>query len=384
MRYNKFGKLDIDVSILGFGAMRLPMVKDTGEIDEETATEMIHTAIDNGVNYFDTAYPYHNKKSESFLGKILGDGYGKNVMLATKLPPWLVKTQDDCERIFNEQRGKLKTDTIDFYLFHALNGESWARLKQCGAVEWAEKKISDGSIRYLGFSFHGEYKDFIHITDDYEWTFCQIQYNYIDVDNQAGKRGLLHAASKGMAVVVMEPLLGGKLVESPPHIGSIWDVAHTKRTPVEWALRWLWDQPEVTTVLSGMSSPRHVRENLLYAGRALQNNLSDEEHALYERVRAAYKRYCPIPCTMCRYCMPCPSGIDIPWNMSLYNDGVMYESPGEVRVGYRNMPKNKRADQCTACGQCEELCPQGINISEWMSKIHRVLGEGETFPELAK
>jgi predicted aldo/keto reductase-like oxidoreductase len=384
MHYNKFGKVDFNVSILGFGAMRLPLRKNTDEIDEETAMEMIYHAIDNGVNYIDTAYPYHNKKSESFLGKILHNGYREKVKLATKLPPWLVKTREDCERIFSEQCEKLQTDSIDFYLFHSLNKQTWENLKKLGAIEWAESKMADTSIGHLGFSFHGNHSDFIHIIDDYDWTFCQIQYNYIDIENQAGTRGLLHAASKGIAVVVMEPLLGGKLVKPPEYIKAIWDTAQNRHSPAGWALLWLWDQPAVTMVLSGMSAFNHVKENLYYADIWNPDILTDSERALYEKVRAEYNKLSPIPCTRCEYCKPCPSGVDITWNFNLYNDGVMYNSADAARREYMFMPEDKRADKCTGCGRCEELCPQGITISEWMPRVHKVLGEGEPFPELQK
>jgi predicted aldo/keto reductase-like oxidoreductase len=384
MRYNKFGRVDFNVSTLGFGAMRLPKVKDTEEIDEEAAMEMIYHAIDNGVNYIDTAYPYHNKKSESFLGKILNNGYREKVKLATKLPPWHIKIKQDCDRIFSEQLEKLRTDSIDFYLFHSLNKQIWENLKKVGVIQWAENKIADTSIGYIGFSFHGSHSDFIQIIDDYDWDFCQIQYNYIDIENQAGKKGLLYAASKGIAVVIMEPLLGGKLVKPPAHIKAIWDTAQKKRSPAGWALLWLWNQPEVTTVLSGMSSISQVKENLHYADNAYPHILTNGELALFEKVRAEYNKLCPIPCTSCEYCKPCPSGVDITWNFNLYNDGVMYNSPKAVRVEYEAMPEEKKADKCTGCGQCEELCPQGIKISEWMPRVHKVLGEGEPFPELQK
>jgi predicted aldo/keto reductase-like oxidoreductase len=378
MQYRKFPKIDFNVSILGFGAMRLPTIN--GDIDEKTATEMIYHAIDNGVNYVDTAYPYHKKMSEPFVGKILQNGYRNKVKIATKLPPWEIKEAADIDRVFDEQCKNLRTDSIDFYLLHAMNDKHWEMLKGFHIIEWLNKKVKEGRIIYPGFSFHADYPAFETIIDEYDWVFCQIQYNYMDAENQAGSKGLHYAASKGIGVIVMEPLLGGKLVTPPASVQKIWDSASVSYTPVEWALYWIWNQPEVTLVLSGMSAPDQVKENLLYADKAQPGMIAREDLKLYDKVREAYTQLSPIPCTECRYCLPCPQGVAIPWNFGLYNQGVMYDAAPAVRGQYKFMPEEKRADKCTACEECVEKCPQQIDIPKWISRVHRVLGEGADYP----
>jgi predicted aldo/keto reductase-like oxidoreductase len=387
MQYRRFGQLDFQVSALGFGAMRLP-TKDN-KIDEAEATEMIHYAIDHGVNYVDTAYPYHEGSGEAFVGRALKGGYREKVKLATKLPSWEVQETSDLDKYLNTQLERLQTDYIDFYLLHTLNKVHWPKLRDLGVREWAEKAIASGRFRYLGFSFHDDYATFEQIVDEGDWTMCQIQYNYIDVENQAGTKGLKYAASKGLAVVIMEPLLGGKLVNPPPPVQSIWDGAATKRTPVAWALQWLWNQPEVSTVLSGMSAMEHVEENVALAS-APKADLRASEMALYDQVRAGYEALTAIPCTKCGYCMPCPQGVDIPGNFASYNEGIMYAKPDDSR-GHYNWLKfayevqhifdhDVRAAQCIQCQECESKCPQSIPISQWMPVIHEALGENGPYP----
>jgi predicted aldo/keto reductase-like oxidoreductase len=252
-------------------------------------------------------------------------------------------------------------------------------VRDLGVREWAEKAIADGRIRYLGFSFHDEYAIFEEIVDAHDWTFCQIQYNYMDIENQAGVRGLKYAASKGLAVVIMEPMQGGRLVNPPEQIQKVWDSVPKKRTSADWALQWLWDQPEVSIVLSGMSTMEQVRENVASAGMSGINTLSEEEVAVFARVRAQYQERCPIPCTKCRYCMPCPSGVDIPRCFEIYNQGMMYGKPDRARGAYRWMSEESRASACIGCQECEELCPQGISISEWMPRVDQVLGAGKPY-----
>jgi predicted aldo/keto reductase-like oxidoreductase len=290
---------------------------------------------------------------------------------------WDVKTADDFDRLLNTQLERLQTDHIDMYLLHGLDRGEWTKVRDLGVLDWAEGTISDGRTRYLGFSFHDEYEVFQEIVDDYDrWTFCQIQYNYMDVENQAGTRGLQYAASRGMAVVVMEGLLGGKLVNAPPQVQALWSSAGVLRKPVDWALHWLWNQPEVTVVLSGMSTMEQVQQNLESADKASAGSFSQAELALVAQVRHAYESLCPIPCTNCKYCMPCPNGVDIPRNFSVYNMGVMYEDPGAARSEYEWVGKDVRADQCIQCRECEEKCPQHILISEWMPIVDDVLGQG--------
>jgi len=380
VQYRRFGELDWKVSALGFGCMRLPTKGGPEDIDEPEATRMLRYAIDHGLNYVDTAYPYHGGNSEWFVGRALRNGYREKVRLATKLPCWKVEAWEDFDRFLNEQLEKLQTDHIDFYLLHSLNQESWHKVRDLGVLKWAEGAIADGRIGHLGFSFHDKYEVFQEIIDAYDgWTFCQIQYNYMDVENQAGTRGLKYAASKGLAVVIMEPLLGGRLVDPPEPIQRLWDTAPKKRTPADWALQWLWNQPEVSVVLSGMSTMQQVKENIASADVSGIGTLTEEELALIERVREKYMELCPIPCTKCGYCMPCPNGVDIPRNLETYNHGVMYDKPDYARRSYAWIPEEARASACIQCRECEELCPQGIPISEWMPLVHTVLGEGQPY-----
>jgi predicted aldo/keto reductase-like oxidoreductase len=362
--------------------MRLPTIGgDHANIDEPEATRMVHYAIDHGVNYVDTAYPYHKENSERFLGRALQGGYREKVRLATKMPCWKVETVEDFGLLFDEQLGKLQTDHIDSYLLHGLNKNRWSKMRDLGVIDWAEGIIAGGRIRYLGFSFHDKCEAFQEIVDGYDgWTFCQIQYNYMDIENQAGTKGLKYAASKGLAVVIMEPLLGGRLVEPPEPIQKIWDGAAKKRSPADWALQWLWNQPEVSVVLSGMSAMQQVEENVASADISGIGSLTTEELVLFDRVREKYRDLCPIPCTQCGYCMPCPNGVDIPRNFAVYNEGVMYDKPGHSRNEYNNwIPEEARASVCIQCRECEEKCPQSIPVSEWMPIVHEVLGEGKPY-----
>jgi predicted aldo/keto reductase-like oxidoreductase len=383
MKHRRFGKLDWKVSALGFGCMRFPIEdEDHSKIDEPEATRMLHYAIDHGVNYVDTAYPYHGGNSELVVGRALKGGYREKVKLATKLPSWKIEAPEDFDKYLNEQLGKLQSDRIDFYLLHSLNEKNWHKVRDLGATRWAEGAIADGRIGHLGFSFHDKYEVFQEIIDAYDgWTFCQIQYNYMDIENQAGTKGLQYAASKGLAVVVMEPILGGRLVNPPEPIEALWDSATVRRAPADWALQWLWNQPEVSVVLSGMSTMDHVRENVASTDASGINTLTAEELALIGQVRDKYRELCPIPCTQCEYCMPCPNGVNIPRNFEIYNEGVMYDKPDHARRAYGWMSEDERASACIQCGECEEKCPQSIPISEWMPSVHEVLGEGKSYAE---
>lgn len=387
MQYRKFGKLDWEVSALGFGAMRLPTLDgDTAKIDEPEATRMLRYAIDQGVNYVDTAYPYHGGQSEIFVGKALKDGYREKVKLATKMPSWLVNEAADFDKLLNEQLEKLQTDHIDFYLLHALKEEWWEKYKELDVMEWADKAIADGRIGHLGFSFHDKYPVFQQIVDEYDkWTFCQIQYNYMDIENQAGTQGLQYAAEKGLAVVVMEPLLGGKLVNPPNPIQKIWDTAPNQREPVDWALQWLWNQPEVAVILSGMSTMEQAEQNLVSANASGVGILSMEaDLQLFDEVRIKYQELSPIDCTACEYCLPCTEGIDIPRNLQIYNQGIMYQDIDGARHAYTFIPEEARANLCIQCLDCEQVCPQNIPISAWMDHIHEVLGAGKAVEDVPR
>jgi len=376
MRYRRFGRLDWQVSALGFGAMRLPVIdRDPSCIHEAEATQMLHYAIDHGVNYVDTAYAYHGGMSEPFLGRALQGGYRGRVRLATKLPSWQVERAEDFDRYLDEQLERLQTDYLDFYLLHNLNAKVWAKLRDLGVLRWAERAMASGRFRSFGFSFHDRYEVFQEIVDATDlWTLCQIQYNYMDEHNQAGRRGLQYAAGKGLAVVVMEPIRGGSLARNiPPQVQAIWDEAPVRRTPAEWALQWVWNHPEVSVALSGMSTMRHVVENVASADRSGPGILTAEELALIARVRDAYLGLRPIPCTDCGYCQPCPQGVNIPRTFELYNDAFMYRYPDRARAFYTWLRADERADQCIACRECEEKCPQQIAIPDWLEKVHAFL-----------
>jgi predicted aldo/keto reductase-like oxidoreductase len=373
MQYRRFGKLDWQLSALGFGAMRLPTIdNDTSRIDEPKTTEMIRYAIDHGVNYVDTAYPYHGGHGEVVVGRALQDGYREKVKLATKMPCWLVEKPGDFDKYLDEQLEKLQTDHIDVYLLHALWRERWDKMQEMNVFEWAERALADGRIGHLGFSFHGTLPLFKEVIDAYDWPMCQIQYNLLNEDVQAGTEGLEYAAEKGVAVVIMEPLMGGALVNPPEAAKAVWDTANAKLADV--ALRWLWNKPQVTVVLSGMSTLEQVRQNLASADSSGVGTLSPEELDLVARVQEAYKGLDSIPCTKCAYCMPCPNGVNIPRNFELYNQAVAYgtESLSKALYNY-HMPKGERAEACIACGECEEKCPQQIEISDWMGRVHEKL-----------
>lgn len=378
MKYRKFGRLGWEVSVLGFGAMRLPVLnRDQGNIDESEAIKMMRYAIDHGVNYVDSAYGYHNGKSEIVVGKALQDGYREKVKLATKLPCWMVNSSADFDKLLNEQLKKLQTDKIDFYLLHGLNKVEWPKVRNLGVRQWAEGAMADGRIRHLGFSFHDDYDVFQEIIDSYDnWTLCQIQYNYMDEEFQAGTRGLEYAYKKGLAVVVMEPIRGGRLTKPPEKISRIWESSPVKRTPQEWALRWVWNHPEVSVALSGMTKMEHVIENVAVAEHSRPHNLTANDLGLIKQVRDAYLGLVPINCTACRYCVPCPNGVDIPRVFDFYNDAMMYNSPGRSRMAYnssRMFKEERRADKCIKCEQCLEKCPQKLPVPELLEKAHAFL-----------
>jgi predicted aldo/keto reductase-like oxidoreductase len=383
MRYREFGRLGWEGSVLGFGVMRLPTIGgDRSNIDEPEAIKMIRYAIDHGVNYIDTAYPYHGGNSEILVGKALDDGYRKKVHLATKMPVGRIDSTADLDRIFDEQLGKLQTDHIDFYLLHGLNRDRWVKTQDLNVLEWAESIKEEGRILHFGFSFHDEFEVFEHIIDGYgKWDFCQIQYNYMDTESSRrtpGTQGLKYADSKGLGVIIMEPIAGGTLAVNPPEeVRAVWAEAETKRTPAEWALQWVWNHPEVSVVLSGMSTMQQVMENIESASQSGPGTLTEEDLELFSKVGDVYRSYGFIGCTGCRYCMPCPEGVAIPEILALYNE--YYTKRGdsdaeqEVKNKYtREITPQNGARNCARCGQCEEECPQELPIRNLVARAARI------------
>ncbi|MFC1887711.1 aldo/keto reductase [Candidatus Cloacimonadota bacterium] len=375
MQYRKMGRSGAEVPILGFGAMRLPVLdKNTKNIDKEKAEEMVLYALENGVNYIDTAYPYHGGESENWLGEFLSrKGLRDKIQLATKLPAWLINEEADFEKYFNEQLHKLQTDHFDFYLLHALNEKTWKKIYDLNVLKWCEQKKAEGKIKYVGFSFHDQYKVFKKIVDAYDkWDFCQIQYNYMDTRYQAGKRGFEYASQKGLGIIVMEPLRGGQLAKKPPQeIDKLWKKFPTDRSYADGALQWLWNQENVAIILSGMSTMEHVKENIKSTEAAKAGSLTKKELDLFNKIRREYLKRSPIRCTSCSYCMPCPQGVAIPSVLGIYMMYAMYDDPDRSKMAYNNFinPEN-RADNCTECGICETKCPQNIKILSWLKEAH--------------
>jgi len=357
--------------------MRLPLLgTDPTQIDEEKATKMIRYAIDAGVNYVDTAYPYHGTglgsagASEPFVGRVLRDGYRKRVKLATKLPSWLVKSRADMDMYLNTQLERLETDTIDFYLIHGLNKHFWPAMKEAGVADFLAQALKSGKIKHAGFSFHDNAAVFKQIVDDYDWSFCQIQYNYMDEAFQAGKEGLLYAAKKGLGVAIMEPLRGGKIISLPDEANAIVDRSDVKRTPAEWALRWVWNHPEVSVVLSGMTTMEQVVENVTLAADARADSLTSKELAIIEDVKSLLKERIKVDCTACGYCMPCPAQIYIPGCFTSYNDYWMFDKTPAAKATYAFWSLiGAPASKCVECGNCENHCPQSIPIREELKKV---------------
>ncbi len=386
MLYRSLGRTGEKVSILGFGCMRLPIIDGRpDQIDMPLATDMVHYAIEHGVNYFDTAFSYHGSaydkpgQSEVFLGEVLRGGYRDKALIATKLPPWVIKSREDMDQVLAGQMERLQTDRIDCYLIHALNAENWPKLVELGVRDFLDAAKADGRIRYAGFSYHDLPAVFAPIVDGYDWDFCQIQYNYMDVDFQAGADGLAHAAGRGLGVVVMEPLRGGRLAgRIPTDVETLWETAQTKRTPVEWALRFVWDDPGVSLLLSGMSAMQQVVDNIEIASRGEAGSLTAEDLALIGRVRDAYRERTAVGCTGCGYCMPCPENIDIPAVFESINSAALYDSLDEEKFLYEMMVdggRSARASACVQCGQCEDACPQKVPVIEEMAKASRLLDE---------
>ena len=364
MKYRTFGKLGIQGSAFGLGCMRFNgAASGDSVIDEQKAISLIRRAIDGGVTYLDTAYVYLDKTSEIVLGKALQDGYRDKVTIATKMPAEAVKNRADMEALLAEELTKLQTDHIDFYLMHGIDKEKWEYFKSIGAPEFFEEMKQAGKIRYKCFSFHGPYEDFEYIIKDNDWDMVQIQYNYMDVDNQAGTKGLELAGSLGIPVVIMEGLLGGRLANAPDNVQALYDAFPVKRSPVEWAFRWLCNRPEIATVLSGCNEEAQIDDNLRIFDTVEPGIMTPDELKLMEDVRNAYNSRTKIGCTGCRYCMPCPNGVNIPGIFSAWNNVSLYNADPKQDWNMNMILQNgETADKCVQCGACEAACPQHLPI----------------------
>ena len=362
MEYRQFEKLGVSPSLLGFGCMRFPQNPD-GSICEPEAEKMLDTAIQAGVSYIDTAYPYHNGDSEPFVGRVLKKYDRSRLFLATKLPVWNVKTLDDAKRLFQEQLDRLQTDYVDFYLLHCLDQEKWQLVLDLGLIPYFEEMKKEGKIRFFGFSFHDDFEVFKTILTYRDWDFCQIQYNYVDTDIQAGDRGYELAEELGVPLVIMEPVKGGSLAALPEEVTEPFRSYKPDASISSWALRWVASKPNVKVVLSGMSDMEQVNDNLQTFGSFQPLSLREKE--LVADVAAAIKKRTKNGCTGCAYCMPCPFGVNIPQNFRIWNDLSMYGNVNRTRQAYfKELEESARADQCQKCGKCEEVCPQSLSIRE--------------------
>ena len=374
MKYRKLEKLNKEVSLLGFGCMRFPTTED-GHIDEARAMVMMDEAIASGVNYIDTAYPYHDGESEIFVGKVLKKYPRESLFLATKMPFFsMMQTKEDPERLFNEQLQKLDVEYFDFYLLHCLNKDFWHnKVLGLGALDFCIEMQKQGKIKHLGFSFHDDYEVFEEILNYRDWDFCQIQYNYMDTNIQAGDKGYELAASKGVPVIVMEPIKGGALSNLPEDISKIFKEYDAEATNSRWALRWVATHPNVKVILSGMSSEEHVKDNL-ETFNLDRVELNEEELQVVANVRNAIEQRVKNGCTGCSYCMPCPFGVDIPRNFALWNQASMYGNYEKSKQRYATL-KEAQACYCKECGKCEKVCPQAIQIRENLKQVHEELGK---------
>lgn len=397
MKYRKMGNLDWEVSALGFGCMRLPtktlLDKSSNQrkqvIDREYAINMIRYSIDQGINYIDTAWTYHDGESELVVGDALKEGYREKVKLVTKLPTWLIKSEGDFDVFLKKQLEKLKTNYLDVYLLHSLGKDLFETVKKFNLVNKMEEARKKGLIKHIGFSFHDNLKVFKEIIDFYDWDVVQIQYNYFDPDYQAGVKGLKYAADKGIAMIIMEPLWGGKLTQSFSEAEDIIKKAPIKRSLADWALQFLWNQPEVSVVLSGMGELWQVKENVESANNSSIRSLKKDDMKVISELRKAYSKYITIPCTNCEYCMPCPNSVDIPQNIRFLNDFIWFGEGERERFEsiYGKFLKNKEeleelggkgsgnASLCIECGECLEKCPQNIQIPEVLKKVDAILGK---------
>lgn len=376
MQYRSMKTNNDPLSILGFGCMRF-VTDAENNIDREIAFSIMRKAFESGVNYFDTGWPYHGGKSENLLGDFIQTVPRDQIRIADKLPCWLIKNHSDMEFYLEQQLGKLQTDYIDYYLLHALNKNTWKTLLDNDVFGFIQRAKAAGKIRNIGFSFHDQYSVFEQIVDTYDWDFCQIQLNYIDTEEQAGMKGLHYAAAKGMGIIVMEPVKGGKLAgHIPSEIEQVWDRSSYRISPAARALKWVWNMPEVTLLLSGMNTMAQVDENIAIANSTQAEELDAQEMSFYEEVRSLYLKKMPLQCTGCQYCLPCPHNVAIPSNFSFYMDAHIFGDKARHMREYNYfISEEKRADKCVQCGVCVSKCPQNINIPEEMLKVAKYFAE---------
>ena len=379
MLYREMGKTGELVSVLGFGCMRLPIIDGKNSIiNEKKAVEMIEYAVEHGINYFDTAYPYHGSMegggaSEPFLKKALHN-HRNGIKIATKSPTWLINEYSDFEKYLDIQLERLGTDHIDFYLLHTLNRRLWAAAKKADYAKFLDNAIKSGKIKHAGFSFHDNALLFKEIVDSYDWEFCQIQHNYIDENYQAGKEGLDYAAKKGLGIVIMEPLRGGSLAKNlPDEVLNVLKKANPERSAADWALSWLWNNGDISIVLSGMTTMEQLEENIKIAENGLPDSMTEEEVNAINIAKKMYRDKLKVNCTACGYCMPCPVGVDIPGSFEKYNDYYLFDSESVRnssiwRYNYHQSGE-KKASNCIECGRCEEHCPQNIPIRKMLKEV---------------
>lgn len=382
MEYRAFGKNGFDSSIIGLGTMRLPVIEggSNAEVDEPKAIAMIRKAIDEGVNYIDTAYIYHDGNSERVIGKALKDGYREKVILVDKNPVWLVNTYEDFEKYLMEQLDRLQTDYLDVYLLHALDKKSWEKTKKLGGLEFLMEQMEKGRIKVPGFSMHDDFETFKDIIGAFDWGMTLLQMNYMDEFNQATLEGVKLAGELGIPVAIMEPLKGGLLAHAPDDVKTLYEKSGRAWKPVEWSFQWLASQPEVKVILSGMSNEEQLMENIEIATRLNDNSMTEADFELLKKVRETYHSRVKVPCTECRYCMPCPFGVDIPRNFKLYNTASIYDNLRNSAYTYqKNMKKDHQASSCVACRKCESHCPQSIIISERLNEVADALGREGNF-----
>ena len=377
MQYREYGKLGFKVSAFGMGCMRLPSSVDNKgnkTIHREEAIKMIRYAADHGVNYFDSAHVYFDGDCDRLLGEALSGGYRERVKVVSKIPPGHVNSEEDFFRILDEQLEKLQTDHLDVLLAHNLGKESFAHLKKINMVSMMEKAKAQGKIKAIACSFHDDFDTYKEVIDYYPWDMSQIQMNILDVNNQATVEGMKYAAGKGIAIVIMEPLRGGGLANPPEPIQEIYRAFPDKRSPVEWAFRFMYNFPEVSCILSGVFTMEQLQDNIRIFEQAAPNVMSAEELAMIDNVRDTYKKLIKVPCTGCSYCVPCPKGVNIPSVFELYNDGAMYGGYQTVKERYdRRIDAGNDASRCVQCGACQKKCPQHIPIIEMLKQAHEAM-----------